>query len=160
LFEAREIFMREALALADEAAAAGEVPVGAVVVVNGTVVGRGANSPIRMADPTAHAEVLALRDAARTLGNYRLAGASLYVTVEPCLMCLGASVHARIQTLAYGATEPKAGVVESHLRVHEHPALNHRITIVSGILAKECGERLRRFFREKRQDAETGRCGS
>jgi len=129
--------MRDALGLAGEAAQAGEVPVGAVVVVDGAVVGRGFNRPITSTDPTAHAEIVALRDAAQRLGNYRLTGATLYVTVEPCLMCVGALVHARIGTLVYGAPEPKAGAVESTQRAHEHAALNHRMTIVSGVLAAE-----------------------
>src|SRR5262245_19805179 len=146
-----EVFMREALALADEGWRAGEVPVGAVVVAAGKVVGRGFNRPIGARDPTAHAEVIALRDAAAATGNYRLTGATLYVTVEPCMMCVGAIMHARIGTLVFGATEPKAGAVESTQRAHEHPALNHRLVVVSGVLARECGELLRRFFREKRQ---------
>jgi tRNA(adenine34) deaminase len=142
--------MREALALADEAAGRGEVPVGAVVVLNDQVVGRGFNQPISTNDPTAHAEIVALRDAARRAGNYRLAGARLYVTIEPCLMCVGACVHARIETVAFGANEPKAGAVESRQRAHEHPSLNHRLTIISGVLARECGEKVAEFFRRKR----------
>ena len=142
--------MREALALAATAAASGEVPVGAVVVVNGEIVGRGHNAPISGHDPTAHAEIAALRDAARRLGNYRLTGATMYVTIEPCLMCVGALVHARIETLVYGAPEPKAGAVESTQRAHEHPALNHRVMVVSGVLARECGEMVQRFFKERR----------
>jgi len=146
-----ETFMREALALAEEGWRAGEVPVGAVVVAAGRVVGRGFNRPIAARDPTAHAEVIALRDASAATGNYRLTGATLYVTVEPCVMCVGAMMHARIGTLVFGATEPKAGAVESTQRAHEHPALNHRLVVVSGVLARECGELLRRFFREKRE---------
>jgi tRNA(adenine34) deaminase len=145
-----EPFMREALAQAGLAAAAGEVPVGAVVVLDGRVVGYGHNQPIGAHDPTAHAEVVALRAAARAVGNYRLTGATLYVTVEPCLMCVGAMVHARIGTLVYGASEPKAGAVDSTQRAHEHPALNHRMVVVSGVLAKECGEQMARFFAERR----------
>jgi tRNA(adenine34) deaminase len=145
-----EPFMREALAQAGLAAAAGEVPVGAVVVLDGRVVGYGHNQPIGTHDPTAHAEVVALRAAARAVGNYRLTGATLYVTVEPCLMCVGAMVHARIGTLVYGASEPKAGAVDSTQRAHEHPALNHRMVVVSGVLAKECGEQMARFFAERR----------
>ena len=142
--------MREALALAATAGAAGEVPVGAVVVLNGEIVGRAHNAPISGHDPTAHAEIAALRDAAQRLGNYRLTGATMYVTIEPCLMCVGALVHARIETLVYGAPEPKAGAVESTQRAHEHPALNHRVTVVSGVLARECGEMVRSFFKERR----------
>ena len=143
-------FMREALALADTAASAGEVPVGAVVVVDGQVVGRGHNQPISTHDPTAHAEIAALRDAARALGNYRLPGATLYVTVEPCLMCLGAAIHARVSTIVYGTSEPRAGAVESSQRVWDHPSLNHRVTMVAGVLAGECRQRMRTFFLERR----------
>lgn len=142
--------MREALGLADEAGQAGEVPVGAVVVLNGEIVGRGSNRPISTSDPTAHAEIVALRDAGRNVGNYRLAGAALYVTVEPCAMCAGAMMHARIATLIYGAPEPRAGAIESAMRVHDHPAFNHRVTVVSGILAAECRAKLQSFFRERR----------
>lgn len=143
-------FMREALALADTAASAGEVPVGAVVVVDGQVVGRGHNQPISTHDPTAHAEIAALRDAARALENYRLPGATLYVTVEPCLMCLGAAIHARVSTIVYGTSEPRAGAVESSQRVWEHPSLNHRVVMVAGVLAGECRQRMRTFFLERR----------
>ena len=143
-------FMSDALSLAAEAASHGEVPVGAVVVVDGEIVGRGWNQPIGAHDPTAHAEVVALRDAAKAIGNYRLSGATLYVTVEPCLMCVGALVHARIAMLVYGAPEPKAGAVESTQRAHEHAALNHRFVVVSGVMAAECRDIVQRFFREKR----------
>ena len=142
--------MREALGLADEAAAAGEVPVGAVVVLDGRIVGRGFNRPISANDPTAHAEIIALRDAGQTIGNYRLTGAQIYVTVEPCAMCAGAMMHARIATLIYGAPEPRAGAIESAMRVHEHPAFNHRFAVVSGILAAECRAKLQSFFKERR----------
>jgi tRNA(adenine34) deaminase len=142
--------MRDALALARESAAAGEVPVGAIVVRDGAVIGRGRNQPISSHDPTAHAEVLALRDAARHVGNYRLPGATLYVTLEPCLMCVGALMHARVDTVVYGAIEPKAGAMESTQRAHEHPALNHRVTVVSGVLAAECRDLLQAFFRDRR----------
>jgi len=144
--------MQHALELAGDAARAGEVPVGAVVVVGGEVVGRGFNRPITSTDPTAHAEVVALRDAAQQLGNYRLTGATLYVTVEPCLMCVGALVHARIGTLVYGAPEPKAGAVDSTQRVHEHAALNHRMTIVSGVLASASRELMQAFFKARRAE--------
>jgi tRNA(adenine34) deaminase len=139
-------FMREALGLAEEAARAGEVPVGAVVVLGGEVVGRGHNQPIGAVDPTAHAEVVALRAAARHMGNYRLPGATVYVTLEPCLMCVGALVHARIGTLVFGAPEPKAGAIESTARAHELPGLNHGFTVVSGVLAAECRDVMREFF--------------
>jgi len=142
--------MREALALADTAAAAGEVPVGAVVVRDGQIVGRGHNRPVSTHDPSAHAEIVALREAGVRLGNYRLTGATLYVTVEPCLMCVGALVHARIETLVYGAREPRAGAIESTQRAHESPALNHRLFVVSGVLARDCAERMQRFFAERR----------
>jgi len=145
-----EPYMREALALAHEAALAGEVPVGAVVVIDGQVVGRGRNQPIAAHDPTAHAEIVALRDAAQRVGNYRLPGAILYVTLEPCVMCVGALMHARVSTVVYGATEPKAGAMESTQRAHEHPALNHRVTIVSGVLAAESRDVLQAFFRGRR----------
>jgi tRNA(adenine34) deaminase len=143
-------FMRAALALAEDAARLGEVPVGAVVVQGGRIVGRGHNQPIGSHDPTAHAEIVALRDAARTLANYRLTGATLYVTVEPCMMCVGAAVHARIETLVFGTNEPKAGAIESQQRAYAHPSLNHQITIVSGVLARDCAERLGTFFKARR----------
>ena len=143
-------FMHEALVLAKRAAAGGEVPVGAVVVLNGEIVGRGHNQPISSVDPTAHAEIVALRDAAQRVGNYRLTGATLYVTVEPCLMCVGALVHARIDTVVFGTPESKAGALESTQRAHEHPALNHRLTIVSGVLASECRDLMKEFFAKRR----------
>ena len=145
-----ERFMREALAEAARAAEHGEVPVGAVVVMNGEIAGRGHNQPIGASDPTAHAEVVALRAAAKSTGNYRLTDATVYVTVEPCVMCVGAMVHARIGTLVYGASEPKAGAVSSTQRAHEHPALNHRMVVVAGVLAKECGEAMKQFFAGRR----------
>jgi tRNA(adenine34) deaminase len=144
-------FMQEALTEADHAARSGEVPVGAVVVIDDEIAGRGFNQPISSSDPTAHAEIVALRDAARRVGNYRLTGARLYVTVEPCLMCVGAMVHARIGTLVFGTVEPKAGAIESTQRAHEHPALNHRFTIVSGVLARQCRDRMTEFFGRKRE---------
>jgi len=143
-------FMREALALADAAGASGEVPVGAVVVVDGRIVGRGANRPIASHDPTAHAEIVAIRDAASAAGNYRLTGATLYVTIEPCLMCVGAIVHARIGTVVYGAPEPKAGAIESAGRAHEFPGLNHRLVLISGVLTAECADRVQKFFQARR----------
>jgi tRNA(adenine34) deaminase len=144
-----DAFMAEALAEARKAEAAGEVPVGAVVALDGRVIGRGFNEPIRSHDPTAHAEVVALRAAARSLANYRLPGSTLYVTVEPCLMCVGAIVHARVATLVYGASDPKTGAVRSILRVDDLP-LNHRFEVVEGVLAEECGRLLVAFFRAKR----------
>ena len=145
-----EHFMREAQREAREALAAGEVPVGAVVVLDGRVVGAGFNQPIGRADPTAHAEIVALRVAAREVGNYRLTGATLYVTVEPCVMCVGAIVHARVGTLVYGASEPKAGAVRSAMRALDHPALNHRVEVIEGVLDEECGQIMQDFFRDRR----------
>ena len=143
-------FMRRALALAREAEAQGEVPVGAVLVRDGTIVGQGFNRPISSADPTAHAEVVALRDAAARLGTYRLFGTTLYVTLEPCAMCAGAIVHARVARVVYGARDPKAGAAGSVLGVLQHPALNHRVECTRGVLATECGELLRDFFLARR----------
>ena len=142
--------MREAQREAREALAAGEVPVGAVVVMDGQVVGAGFNQPIGRADPTAHAEIVALRVAAREVGNYRLTGATLYVTVEPCVMCVGAIVHARVGTLVYGASEPKAGAVRSAMRALDHPAINHRVEVIEGVLDEECGQIMQDFFRDRR----------
>ncbi len=151
-----ETYMREALAEASRAMASDEVPVGAVVVERdtGRIIGRGFNHTIGEVDPTAHAEIVALRDAARRAGNYRLTGATLYVTVEPCLMCAGALVHARIGTLVYGAPEPKAGAVRSVMRALEHPALNHRVAVVVGVLGDECRGRMQAFFSARRQAAD------
>ena len=143
-------FMQRALALAAAAASAGEVPVGAVVVRDDTIIGEGWNQSIAACDPTAHAEVVALRAAGRAVGNYRLPGATVYVTLEPCLMCVGALVHARVETLVFGIPEPKAGAVESTMRATEHTALNHRLRVVSGVLAADCRAVLQEFFRERR----------
>ena len=142
--------MRAALEQALEAGRRGEVPVGAVVVVDGEIVGAGFNQPIGGQDPTAHAEIVAMREAAKRLGNYRLRGARLYVTIEPCQMCVGAMVHARVARVVYGTREPKAGAIESAMRAHEHPALNHRITATGGVLEEECRRVIHEFFREKR----------
>lgn len=143
-------FMREALTLAQEAWRAGEVPVGAVVVRDGEIIGRGYNCPITSADPTAHAEVRALRDAAARLGNYRLVDCTLYVTLEPCMMCTGAMFHARIGRIVYGAKDPKTGVAGSVLDLYAEPRLNHHAEIVGGVLAEECGAMLSAFFAERR----------
>jgi tRNA(adenine34) deaminase len=145
-----EQFMREALSLADEAERQGEVPVGAVVVLEGRIAGRGANSPVALSDPTAHAEILALREAARAVGNYRLGGATVYVTVEPCAMCAGALVTARIARLVFGTRDLRFGAVRSKFRLADSDLLNHRIEIVEGVLAAEGLARLQRFFRDKR----------
>ncbi len=144
-----ETFLRLALAQAELARAAGEVPVGAVVVLDGAVVGRGHNRPIASCDPTAHAEVVALREAGRAVGNYRLTGASLYATVEPCLMCVGAIVHARVGTLVYGVRDPKGGAVRSLLDPGTLP-LNHRFEVVEGVLAEDCRALLQEFFKARR----------
>ena len=142
--------MREALRLAADAAARGEVPVGAVVVLNGSIVGRGFNQPIGTHDPTAHAEIVALRDAGTRVDNYRLTGSTLYVTIEPCQMCVGAMVHARVARLVFGALEPKAGAIESAMRAHEHSALNHRMVAEGGVLEEECRDVIQAFFASRR----------
>ncbi|MHA6638130.1 tRNA adenosine(34) deaminase TadA [Stutzerimonas frequens] len=146
-----ERFMREALALAAQGAALGEVPVGAVLVQDGQIIGRGFNCPISQQDPSAHAEMVAVRDAAQALQNYRLPGVTLYVTLEPCSMCAGLIVHSRIQRVVYGATEPKAGVVVSRGQFFEQAFLNHRVLVEGGVLAEECGAVLSEFFRQRRQ---------
>jgi len=145
-----EHFMRLALGQARRADAAGEVPVGAVVVFDGQVVGRGFNQPIGAVDPTAHAEIVALRDAARGVGNYRLTNAVMYVTIEPCLMCVGALVHARIGTLVFGAAEPKAGAVVSTVRALEIPTLNHKVEAIGGVLEDDCRDMVQAFFKTRR----------
>jgi tRNA(adenine34) deaminase len=152
--------MRAALEEARRAATSGEVPVGAVVVVGGDVIGRGHNRPIADSDPTAHAELVALREAARRTGNYRLAGATLYVTVEPCVMCAGACVQARIDRLVFGAPDVKAGGVVSRARVLEEPAWNHRVRVSGGVLAAEAGGLMQAFFRTRRAEGyRSGRTG-
>ncbi len=148
-----EFFMREALSQAVAAGCLGEVPVGAVVVREGVIVGRGFNSPIGDSDPTAHAEVAALRDAARNLGNYRLPGCELFVTLEPCAMCAGAIMHSRIARVIYGAQDSKTGVHASVLDLFAVDQLNHHTEIVGGVLADECGQLLSRFFAERRKAA-------
>ena len=145
-----EGFLREAIGEARAAEAAGEVPVGAVVVFGGRMVGVGQNRVIRDADPTAHAEIVALRAAGRALGNYRLEGCTLYATLEPCAMCAGAILHARIERLVYAASDPKAGACGSALGVMNHPALNHRVVVEAGLLADEAGALLQNFFRVRR----------
>lgn len=142
--------MRLALAEALKARDAGEVPVGAIVVVEDAVAGTGFNQPISSNDPTAHAEIVALRAAAARLGNYRLTGCTLYVTVEPCLMCVGAMVHARVGHVVFGATEPKAGAVVSMARAHELSGLNHRLEVTGGVLEDECRQVMQEFFRSRR----------
>ena len=142
--------MRQALAEARRAGEAGEVPVGAVVTLDGRVISSAANRTITDGDPTAHAEMVALRAAAKAIGNYRLTGATLYVTLEPCAMCAGALVHARVARLVYGCDDPKVGAVRGDLRVLEHPMLNHRIEVSCGVLADECAALLREFFEARR----------
>lgn len=146
-----EFFMREALSLAQAAECLGEVPVGALVVRNGEIVGRGFNSPIGENDPTAHAEIAALRDAARNLGNYRLPGCELFVTLEPCAMCAGAIMHARIARVVYGARDPKTGVHGSVVDLFGVERLNHHAVIVGGVLADECSALLSGFFASRRK---------
>lgn len=142
--------MGEALIEAQRAHDLGEVPIGAVIVLDGTIVGRGCNQPITSGDPTAHAEVTAIRDAARRVGNYRLTGATLYVTVEPCLMCVGAFVHARIGTVVFGTHEPRTGALESMVRGADLPAHNHRFDVIGGVRAEECRALMQQFFRARR----------
>ena len=142
--------MRLALAEAALARQAGEVPIGAIVVLAGAVIGKGFNQPIGAKDPTAHAEVVALRAASSALGNYRLTGATIYVTVEPCLMCVGAMVHARIGTLVFGATEPRSGAIISMTSAHEFAGLNHRLAAIGGVLEDECRAIIQEFFKGRR----------
>jgi len=145
-----DVFMRAALEEARKGFEAGEVPIGAVVTLGGRIIGRGFNQPIGRVDPTAHAEITALRDAAAAIGNYRLIGSTLYVTIEPCMMCVGAIVHARVGTLVFGAAEPKAGAVVSTMRAHEHAALNHRLNVVDGVLEADCRAIIQEFFKLRR----------
>ena len=145
-----ELNMEEALREAARAQAAGEVPVGAVVVCDGRVVGRGWNRNLGDSDPTAHAEIVALREAGRTVGNHRLLDCEMFVTIEPCAMCAGALMHARLKRLVYGADDPKAGAVHSVMAVLNHPQLNHRMEVTAGVLAARCQELLRSFFRARR----------
>src|SRR6478672_9649415 len=145
-------WMRYALNRARQAAERDEVPVGAVLVKDGDLVSEGFNEPIGTVDPTAHAEIVALRRGAAQLANYRLIGTTLYVTIEPCMMCVGAMVHARIGRLVYGAPEPKAGAIESAMRAHEHPALNHRFEVTGGVLEDECRQMIQAFFADRRSE--------
>lgn len=142
--------MQYALRLAEHAGEHDEVPVGAVVIADGQVIGEGWNQPISACDPTAHAEIVALRDAAQRVGNYRLTGATLYVTLEPCLMCAGAIIHARIGRLVFGASDPKRGAVNSTAHAFETQGLNHRVTFTGGVMASACAARLHDFFRARR----------
>lgn len=146
-------WMRLALEQAALAAAAGEVPVGALVIKDGEIMGRGHNRNLLDDDPTAHAEIIALRQAAARLGNHRLTGCTMVATIEPCSMCAGALIHARIARLVYGASDPKAGAAGSVLQVINHPGLNHRMEVTAGVLSSECSEILQEFFRRKRQQS-------
>lgn len=142
--------MSRAIKLARQAEAAGEVPVGAVIVKDGVVVGEGWNRPISTSDPSAHAEMIAMRTAAQALGNYRLLDTTLYVTLEPCAMCAGAMVHARVKRLVYAATDPRAGAAGSVFNIVQHAALNHRLEMTAGVMAEDCSAMLRRFFAARR----------
>lgn len=146
-----EFFLRQALHLAREAEGAGEVPVGAVVVLRGEIIGRGRNSPIALNDPTAHAEILALRQASAILRNYRLEGVTLYATLEPCVMCSGALVAARVTRLVFGARDLRFGGVRSKFRLADSPLLNHRVEVTEGVLGAECAELIRKFFELRRE---------
>jgi tRNA(adenine34) deaminase len=146
-----ERFMEAALEEARRGLASGEVPVGAVVVIEGRIVARAFNRPIGAVDPTAHAEVIALREAAATMGNYRLTGAVVYVTLEPCLMCVGALVHARVGEVVYGAQEPRTGALVSAVRGLDLPGLNHRFAVTGGVLEESCRVLVQEFFRERRR---------
>lgn len=150
-------FMRQALALAREAAAQDEVPVGAVVVLDGEIVGQGFNQPIGRHDPTAHAEVMALRDAAARMGNYRLPGCTLYVTVEPCAMCAGAIQHARVARVVYGTVEPKTGACGSVVDLFAEARLNHHAEVSGGVMAEDCAEIVSDFFRRRREEVRAAR---
>ena len=150
LSESDDYWMQHAFELARKAEASGEVPVGAVIVADGRIIGQGFNSPISTSDPTAHAEIIALRDAALHMRNYRMPGTTLYVTLEPCMMCAGAMVHARVERLVYGAADPKTGIIDSHLNLLDQETVNHRIQVTSGVMQDECSSILRTFFRNKR----------
>jgi len=146
-----EFYMAKALQLAEQAGAAGEVPVGAIVVKDGEIVGKGFNQPISGCDPTAHAEIVAMRNAANNLSNYRLSDCDLYVTIEPCTMCVGAMVHGRIRRVLFGALEPRAGALQSQLQLMDQSHYNHSIEWQGGVFAQECGDLISSFFRRKRE---------
>jgi len=145
-----KIYMQSALEMAEQAAQLGEVPVGAVVVYDNQIISRAHNKPITAHDPSAHAEIMAMREAGLVLDNYRLINCTLYVTLEPCLMCVGAMVHARIGRVVYGAEEPKTGAMHSKMQAHALPHLNHQLDVTAGVLAKPCGEILKQFFQSRR----------
>ncbi|MGH1485327.1 MAG: tRNA adenosine(34) deaminase TadA [Cellvibrionaceae bacterium] len=146
-----QYWMQQALLLADQAESLEEVPVGALLVLNDEVIGRGYNQPITTNDPTAHAEIIALRDAAKHLGNYRLVGATLYVTIEPCTMCAGAIIHSRISRLVYGATEPKAGAISSCSQLLDADYVNYKVDYLGGVCADECSQKISDFFSKRRR---------
>ena len=150
MIEADIDYMQIALSLGRQAAQNGEVPVGAIVVKDGVVIGRGSNAPITLQDPTAHAEIIAMREAAQHIGNYRLVGCTLYVTLEPCAMCSGTIQHARVAKLVYGASDPKTGACGSVINLMNEPKLNHHCEVISGVLAQECGAVLTDFFKQRR----------
>jgi len=152
-----ELWMEKALQAAECALQAGEVPVGAVVVLDGRIVGRGWNRNLTSSDPTAHAEIVALREAGAAVGNHRLIGCELFATIEPCAMCAGAMIHARIKRLVYGAADPKAGAAGSVVEVVNHPRLNHQMEVSAGVLGERCAELLQRFFRERRVEQKGSR---
>lgn len=147
-----QVFMAQAIIEAQKADVKNEVPVGAVVVLDDKIIGRGFNQPISSCDPCAHAEVLALRDAAKNIQNYRLSDATLYVTIEPCTMCAGAIIHSRVAKLVYGATEPKSGVVQSQEQIFEKPYFNHQLEVVGGVMAEECTAVIQAFFKRRREE--------
>ena len=154
---ADELWMEEALRAAQRALEAGEVPIGAIVVCENKVIGHGWNSNLTNSDPTAHAEIMALREAAKAIGNHRLSSCDLFATIEPCAMCAGALVHARIKRLVYGADDPKAGAVHSVMQVLNHPKLNHQMDVRGGVLASRCSDLLQTFFRQRRAENTTMR---
>jgi tRNA(adenine34) deaminase len=154
-----EQWMRHALALALQADASNEVPVGAVIVRDGTIIGEGFNQPISRLDPSAHAEILALRDAGQAVDNYRLPGATMYVTVEPCTMCAGAVIHSRIARLVYAASEPKAGAVCSHFQLFDQPQMNHKVEWLGGVLASDASSIVQAFFARRRDEKKRGKRG-
>lgn len=145
-----QYWMQQAMLLADKAAEQGEIPVGAVIVKDNQLLAQGWNQSISLSDPSAHAEMMAIRDAAKKIGNYRLPGMTLYVTLEPCCMCAGLLVHSRIERLVYGASDEKTGSINSIMQVTEHPKMNHRVEVEKGVLAEECGDKLSAFFKARR----------
>lgn len=152
MVKSKEYWMQQALVLAQEAAANNEVPVGAIVVLKNEIIGKGSNSPIHKSDPTAHAEIIALREAAKAIDNYRIANADLYVTLEPCAMCAGAIVHSRIRSLYFGAYEAKAGAVKSNLNLLDQSCMNHKVAVISGVCEESCSQIISSFFSRRRSE--------